>query len=127
MIEKQPVYIFSVERSEVAPDVNVCARITAKRQLDVQGVPYKIVTGCYEGEREESYVVAERDAAVVFSLARSFQQESVLHLDSSRNASLVFLEGGERVELGRWREVKHGPLPDAYTVDHETGAVWAAG
>lgn len=125
---EQPVYIFSVERADASASENDAARRYALAIFKQRRIPYKLLTGVYAGEREQSYLVPDTDAATVFQLARWYQQESVLYLDANRNAQLIYLAGGPSEELGPWREINpNGALPEAYTVDHASGKVWAAG
>lgn len=81
--------------------------------------------GVWQGEHEESFVVAydattqhNAAAATLVEIARGYEQECVLFVDSMRNARLVpACDPDCRRELGRFRQAFNDELVfDNYTV-----------
>lgn len=88
------------------------------------GRVYKPVSGAYKGQIKQSYLVdLSLDAGVnaeridnnalskVLSLAAEYDQESILLVDKTRVAYLVYIKGDRMVKLGKFTAVpKHEAL-----------------
>ena len=71
-----------------------------KEILTVYNLSFKEVYGTYQGKREISFAVVNRDEDTRFvkfllAIAKTFKQESILHLDEKRKATLLFCDGIE--------------------------------
>jgi hypothetical protein len=86
---------------------------------------FKTLQGMYKGEKETSYLVDADFENVAVKLAEEYNQESILYVDETRDAFLLF-KSGERQKLGKWQEIKNIAGLDAYTIDISTGRVYAA-
>lgn len=88
--------------------------------LKSQDISYKTATGCYFGSTELSFVVGwtESNFELVLGLAKFFDQESILLVDSDSRTYLKFLNTNKEVELGQWTEIKTQDADqfDSYTV-----------
>lgn len=84
-----PVIIFSVEKKEIPAEVNYSNSSAVKEQLEEQGVRFKQVLGNCDGHQETSFVVLDspKTKQLVLSLAKKYNQDTVLFLDSSRYAA----------------------------------------
>jgi hypothetical protein len=115
-----PVYIISAHLEALSDSQNrdVTAELFDKLFTAFGGPSIKQVRGSYKGVEEASYVV-NGDKDTILELAAYFGQESILHLDSSRNATLIFIDNRPQEKLGRLvncteEEAKAG---DAWTWD----------
>ena len=116
----KPIYILSGARTGDTPKQADARTRALRAEFDALGYASAECNGMYKGIAEPSILVidhapgtnnAERD---VLGLARKYRQESVLAVDATRHASLVFIADGARVALGAFREV-----PKADAVKHE--------
>ena len=85
---------------------------------------FKVVQGMYKGQAETSYVVDADFKHIVFKLAYEYNQESILYIDETREASLIHLDHTcvpKREKLGKFKAVQNVKGYDAYTVDPTTG------
>jgi hypothetical protein len=96
--------------------------------LNEQGIPFRIVGGCYKGKTEISYVVNSHHEPVVAKLADLFSQESYLKVHGDNCAELIFSRD-KTENLGYFQEYKgnHPEELTAYTLDPETGVRWIVG
>jgi len=108
---------------------------TCERDLQHLGASFKRVTGCYEGSRENAFMVVLNEhihANDVLCLARSFDQECVLFLGNAihgyRDATLHFVESGEQEDIGRFQAVsaEYASELDAWTYDPGQDRYYAA-
>ena len=109
--------IFSAESSSRTQLENQNATLAAKILLNHHRVLYKNVEGCYKGTTEQSFLVADCHDTIVDLLRELFEQESYLHVDNNRNATLCYRYGGGHT-IGIWQNVcKSTALAqDSYTV-----------
>lgn len=77
--------------------------------LEANGIDYKVVEGCYKGEREPAYIVNRKHEREIKFMLKG-DQESILFLDEvqkdgTRGAKLIFLKDGHLEKLGRFKPV----------------------
>jgi hypothetical protein len=111
---------------------NFVRHADASCDLALVGIPFREVSGCYNGHHEQSYVCWPENAQHVRQLAvlaLSWGQESWLEIHPDDTAELHFTDGRESIILGPWREVtaEEAADLDAYTYDEEHGRYFAAG
>lgn len=120
MIRSPNVIIFSVDKGDENDKHN---RLYCESLLDAAEATYSIAEGCYKGKTEQSYVVVSPSDAVsdlINKFAGRCKQESILLVDSNRHASLLYLDNGKTVGLGRLTEVTESEAKqcDAYTLSN---------
>lgn len=127
VLTETPVTIISAELSTLGKEENSARTLGLRACLDLQfGSKYvKQVRGKYNGVSEVSFVVnGDRDK--LRNLAAEFGQESILALDTSRNATLLFIDQhhpeGSKLGmkyLGRFQAatVEEALEADGYTYD----------
>ena len=126
--EKQ-FYIISAERANEMDRENQWNTESLRHQLKRRSLPHKQVLGCYAGSHEVSFVVVTGDERAILELTNKHEQESVLHVDANRQASLIYCDDERRESLGKFRTVPAStvdPKTDAYTIDPLTGHTWVA-
>jgi len=121
----QPAYILSASHAEDTRKENDRATFGLHLGLTRHKIPFKWVKGFYQGFNEDSFLCVPRgpsDVIEIWKLAKINNQESVLHLDQDRNATLAFLNGGENLPLGKFRPCSalRAAECDAWTFDPET-------
>ena len=85
--------------------------IEAEEQLikDVVNTKLTHCLGSYKGETERSYMIdlpTETETRKLAELAASHNQESILVIDYTGNAYLIYTDGSKKVEgIGRWGEI----------------------
>lgn len=103
-------------------------------ELYTHGLHFEPATGCYKGTQSRCYIVdighdGDRYGMVnqetlnkVLGLAEAYSQESVLILDSERNAQLYYLETQQLTDLGKLRAVSRleALQSDAWTYVNST-------
>lgn len=104
-------------RPVVAIELNMYNVVDETDEMNSLDLAYIRALGSYKGTVSRSYIVdighdgsryGEVDIAKlhkVLDLARTHKQESILLLDSVRNAMLLYIESGEVVQLGRLNAV----------------------
>ena len=117
-----PFSVLSAELSTLTAEENANLTDALQLRLQVSGFQFGPVEGCYKGTREAAFAVITPtylDRMTVDSLARKYQQESVLHVDSDRTAQLFFLDTGTHGDAQRWAQVTedHATARDAWTRD----------
>lgn len=95
------------------------------RALNLNREQIKPVIGCYKGELENSYVIPVNPVSLgsVLALAREYNQESILSLDSTRNAYLIPAQTiNDEEYLGQFVSVPAivAKQQDSYTYDPST-------
>ena len=106
-----PFYIVSGALSVYNPRMNADRTDSLERWLRAKGFATVQVNGCYEGEREPAILVVddwpgnELCESAVMRLARQYDQESILAVDSNRQARLIFCEFENTKAIGRWHAV----------------------
>ena len=95
MNKKDAFVIFSVFQSRLSHRDNMDNHKKVLRHLEDFGFKYKVVEGVYRGESELSILVPVInqvfDLATVEQLAHIYNQQSILFVDSDRNAELKFM------------------------------------
>lgn len=123
-----PFVIITSDRADLGEQLNAARRDTFEHQLTQRNLDFKRVSGVYRGVAEVSYVVLldhDGDEHNALRLARHYGQETALHVDSNRAASMLFLrpevggpDVGQTESLGMWAAVPEdvAKAQDAYTV-----------
>lgn len=116
-----PVTIISAELSTLDSEEN--GQRTAALKVDLikafGSKSIKQVRGCYKGVKEVAFVVSG-DRSKLIDLADIYNQESILALDTARNAALIFTDIMWADEpLGRFQAVpiEEALAAEAYTFD----------
>jgi hypothetical protein len=96
-----------------------------RKILNSRKLKHKWVWGAYKSQIENSYVVPFRDAEHlndIMRIARYHNQESILIVDSERNAKLYYLETDKTEDLGQFKAVSKSEAyqHDSYTFDLDT-------
>ena len=120
--------IISAERSNLDWAQNFDRTQRLAKTLEVLGLPYKRVSGCYNGATDASFVVElnwATQASLIMHVAGLLEQELVLYVDSYRGASLEFTGGGSQF-LGRLRGVhpEAAGAYNSYTLDKTNNLAW---
>jgi hypothetical protein len=95
---------------------------------------YKVVYGYYKGQGERSYYVElpKNDKArrklikLIFDLCDKYNQESILHVDALRQATLIYLNNSVTESLGEFKQVSEHEAKqhDCYTQDVNNGGFY---
>ena len=95
MKKKDAFVIFSVFQSRLSKADNLENHKKVLNHLKDFGLKFKVVEGVYRGESELSILVPVInqvfDLATVEQLAHIYNQQSILFVDSDRNAELMFM------------------------------------
>ena len=95
MNKKDAFVIFSVFQSRLSHRDNMDNHKKVLKHLKDFGLRFKVVEGVYRGESELSILVPVInqvfDLATVEQLAHIYNQQSILFVDSDRNAELMFM------------------------------------
>ena len=87
------------------------------------------LVGCYKGEDERSYIIdaVENNLDEILDFAKQYNQESILHLDNQRLATLIF-DRDNSVSLGRFKSVSESNATsrDAYTYNPVSNTYYIA-
>lgn len=92
--------------------------LLAGRIFQRQGCEVTEALGVYKGESEKSWVVhikRTHDVVVAATIAKGFEQESVLSVDEFGEAKLVYIDGSPSQVIGTLREVEYS---EASLCDH---------
>jgi hypothetical protein len=109
----KPVLVFSHSN----PDV-------ASQELGAYAVPFKQVSGQFEGKLEASFVVPADRAEAVLRIAEKDGQDFILHLDEYRKASLIVVDTRTMLaSFGQWQAAQPRPGEDN-TFDPVTGTYY---
>ncbi len=119
---RDDLVIFAINTTPWPASLEEKAKELAEVSLCLLDIPLKQVIGCYKGEFEVSYVAKVNS---ILSLARvtelciEHKQESILLIDTKREASLYFLDDGSLLPVGAF--VKSNPKEamesDNFTLD----------
>ena len=117
--------IFSVD-SNVTPFELGYRHITAISLMKIKGITFSLLTGCYRGDIETSYAVADTPAnrELIDGLCKQFDQECYLLVDTRRQAFFKYIGQTEPVFQGCFKSVsKHvaNRYYDGYTKVAKTG------
>ena len=112
MKKKDAFVIFSVFQSRLSKADNMDNHKKVLKHLKDFGLSYKVVEGVYRGESELSILVPVInqvfDLATVEQLAHIYNQQSILFVDSDRNAELRFMGKAFDENLDQVRSKKLG-------------------
>ncbi len=86
-----------------------------KEYLVKSNIPFKMVSGRYGGEDEDSFLIPNISEVDALNIARLFSQESILVVDHHREAQLVFTNGACCKQLGYFT---NGESDDNFTIDN---------
>ena len=116
MNHQQPFIVFSVYNKNESNRTNVERHVIVSEFLDAESIKYLDCVGVYDGCEERSFLVpnTDRARAIAENAAASYGQESILLVDSAKNAELVYRDG-TRERIGTWRKCKRNEEPKAYT------------
>ncbi len=84
-----------------------------KNYLDNGQISYKVVSGCFDGKIEVSFLLPSVSDRSALSIARGFEQKCVLAVDRYREAKLVYTDNSSFKPLGYFLE---GDSDDNYTI-----------
>lgn len=115
-----PFSILSAEHAQGSGIDNAEATARLRNHLQAAGLKFASATGSYKGTEENAFIVLTPttvDRLNVMGLAQGFGQESVLHVDSERNAVLAYASG-KTESVGRWQSVGDISGLDAWTRDN---------
>lgn len=120
-------YIFSAQKG-IKTGVDIINANKAEIAMRSNGVPFKVVRGCFNGVEEVSYIVPAQHREFVFEQAELFNQDAVLYVDQFRQAYLASIVGEKPVyPLGKYKRIGNvKPLEGAWTLDSVTGEYWQA-
>ena len=112
MNKKDAFVIFSAFQSRLSHQDNMDNHKKVLRHLEDFGFKYKVVEGVYRGESELSILVPVInqvfDLATIEQLAHIYNQQSILFVDSDRNAELKFMVKAFDENLDQVRSEKLG-------------------
>jgi len=94
----KPVVIFSVSRHDKTPEVNKRNTHKVMSVLFAMGVEFFQVNGSFEGILEDCFMVLSQQEDVVANICRDYAQESYLHLNAYRVATLVTVGATESAD-----------------------------
>jgi hypothetical protein len=110
----EPVYIVSPCHSSNTKAENDLAVHLVSKGLWLFNIPFKLVTGVYNGSEEESFVLLKEQFAI--NIAREYNQECYLFVDANRFCTLRDKNGKDINHLGILKSSKEKPKGD-YTFD----------
>lgn len=126
MNAQTPFVILSAERPEWDTSINAQRSDLLRRQLEVQGHSPVPVNGHYKGTAEQSWLVFLDDDSYgakldhIIKLARRYGQESILYVDSSRQAELLYVGTDDNKlvygqSVGQWKRLNEVANEDSYS------------
>ncbi len=89
------------------------ANYRLKNYLDNGKLSYKVVSGCFNGKIEVSFLLPDVSDHSALDIARKFNQKCVLVVDPFREAKLVYTDNSSFKPLGYFLE---GDSDDNYTI-----------
>lgn len=103
--------IISAERAELGLAVNSLRSKELRARLKTLGADPIRSRGMYDGVSEVSWLVRIDDQTGptitdLTQLAADYDQESVLHVQNSGSASLIYIKNQSREPIGVWTEAK---------------------
>lgn len=115
-INKKEVIILELNYGTYAEETKILKEL---------GLKFSICSGSYKGTVSRSYAViinSTLEFVLVFKLAESHSQESILLLRSDRSAVLLYMDGSEGHELGYFTGVSESIAItyDGWTLNQET-------
>jgi len=125
MIGNTGYITFSVELSTNSDQDNKIATDLTRVILNKSNIPFKEVIGSYSGDRENSFIVHPKYENEVFDIANSANQESILFVGPTGNASLTYLETGKTVSLGKMKQHNKPNGLTSFTFDPVNETYWS--
>jgi len=111
---------FSVLSAELSGRADNAARTADLKQwLRDKELQFVSAEGSYKGVKENSFVVLTPsviDRLLVGALAEHYGQESILHVEASRRATLHYFGVCQDMDLGVWRPIADVSGMDAWTL-----------
>lgn len=128
MLQHAKLVIFSVEHKSLNPSDNVHHTEAIEEWMKLNDIPFQRLVGMYKGDQEASFAVPGRFQRIIESIARDYEQESILVRDHDLSCTLVYLKDNSTQDLGQWQEVQFEELQylDSYTIEESTGRYFAA-
>ncbi len=111
---KDPFVILSAKTKNLSSVETFKQNYALKEILKTSGLPFKMVSGRYGGEDEDSFLIPNISEKDALDIARLFSQECILVVDKNREAKLVFTDGSESENLGYFT---NGESDDNFTID----------
>lgn len=116
--------LLSAYRPDRSLTENGDASYALAEQLRTRALQFDVCRGFWEGKEEQSFCVYLGESGIagdiyagIESLARQFQQDAILHVDSQGLVYLDWLQDTRDELIGQWRELpEDAPLPQGYTV-----------
>ena len=95
----QQFIIFNVFRKEDSYNGNFNNDAVTRCKLESEGIKFAVLDGSYGNVHESSLLVDAQHENRVIEIAKVFQQESILFVDKTRRAFLVYLADNKTVQL----------------------------
>lgn len=122
-----PFSILSAERGERTPEENAMHTTTLENQLKAIGLPHEATQGVYQGGAPEKGFAVQTDSpeakAIVETLAKMHDQESVLHVDENQNGAFKYTTGeqtGQEEPMGKFQMVPQAEAEGAVGFTRDT-------
>ncbi len=84
-----------------------------KSHLDNGLISYKVVSGCFDGKIEVSFLILDISENEALSIAQRFKQKCIFAVDRYREAKLVYADNSPNKPLGYFMR---GESEDNYTI-----------
>lgn len=117
MNRQTPCYIVSTYTMDTTTDVNELTTANELATLTQRGIFNKLVEGTFEGSKEYSIVLHNRDEA--FRILKEYNQDCILEIGADRSAVFHYQDGTTKYQ-GTWTSVHDGFEGDC-TFDPSTG------
>jgi hypothetical protein len=119
--------IVSVDRPDLSQITLRDRRRDFEYLLDRLGVSFEVAEGCWEGEREQSYII-KLDGSKHFRKIRDvaharFNQDAILKVSAYGGATLI-MRYGEEEAIGELVQVNEVPSDQCYTQRYSDGAIF---
>lgn len=104
----QPIILFSVNQVNLTQQENEVNTKTVERTLKDMEFSFSNVEGSYKGNKEKGFLVVVNDYTDITnieSLAKTYNQESILLSGKDRKSQLVYMDGSTSAQLGTLRNV----------------------
>jgi hypothetical protein len=119
-LDANPGIPFSVLSAELSGRADNAARTADLRHwLQDKELQFVSAEGSYKGVKENSFVVLTPsviDRLLVGALAEHYGQESILHVEANRRATLHYFGVCQDVHIGMWQPVASVAGLDAWTL-----------
>lgn len=94
---------------------DVIRHFNMRNHLVELGYEFTEGVGVYKGIEERCFAIVSRSEREMVSLARRYEQECILVIDS-RKATMVYTNG-RKEQVGKLRKTKHRPIGDFIKLD----------